>query len=91
MRFKILLYNDARAIHRGTARGIGSSDKWTVYMLATQLAFSQFPYGILPAIVGWVVGNAWVEELVPAGIVRWRVPLMKMFRTKQAGEVNTKA
>src|SRR5690348_12313572 len=43
-------------------------------MLAVQLAFSQFPYGILPIIVGWVVGNAWGVEFLPSVIVRWRVP-----------------
>lgn len=72
--FKILLDDDSRAIHTGTARGIDFSDKWTVYMLAGQLALSQFPYGIVPAAIGWIIGNAWNDELVPGGLVRWRVP-----------------
>ena len=72
--FKVLLDDDIRAIQAGTARGIDFSDKWTMYVLAGQLAFSQFPYALLPALVGWVVGNAWNDELVPSGLVRWRVP-----------------
>jgi len=57
-----------------TARGLELSDKWTVYVLAAQLALSQFPFGLLHAAVGWLVGSAWTEELVPGGLVRWRVP-----------------
>lgn len=72
--FKILLEDDERRIQAGVASGLDFSDKWTVYMLTAQLALSQFPYGLLPALVGWVVGNAWREELVPASLVRWRVP-----------------
>ncbi|KAK5950320.1 hypothetical protein OHC33_008539 [Knufia fluminis] len=72
--FKILLDDDEQRLHAGTARGLELSDKWTVYMLATQLALSQFPFGLLPAVVGWFVGNAWTEELVPGGLVRWRIP-----------------
>lgn len=72
--FKILFEDDDRRTRTGEARGVSVSDKWTVYMLAAQLALSQFPYGLLPALVGWVVGNAWSDELVPGGLVRWRVP-----------------
>lgn len=72
--FKILLDGDEQRVRTGTARGLDFSDKWTMYLLAAQLALSQFPYGLLPAFVGWVVGNAWREELVPSGLVRWRVP-----------------
>lgn len=72
--FKILFDDDPRKIQQGTARGFELTDKWTIYLLTAQLALSQFPYGLLPAFVGWVVGNAWTEELVPAGLVRWRVP-----------------
>ena len=72
--FKILVDEDPAAIQAGTARGIDFSDKWTVYMLAAQLALSQFPYGLLPAAVGWIIGNAWNDELVPSGMVRWRAP-----------------
>lgn len=72
--FKVMLDDDVERIRNGTARGFEVTDKWTTYLLAAQLALSQFPYGLLPAFVGWVVGNAWTEELVPAGLVRWRLP-----------------
>lgn len=72
--FKVLLDDDTERIRNGTARGFEVTDKWTTYLLAAQLALSQFPYGLLPAFVGWIVGNAWTEELVPAGLVRWRLP-----------------
>lgn len=72
--FKILIDSDETKIRNGTARGVEFTDKWTVYLITVQLALSQFPFGLLPATVGWVVGSAWVEELVPSGLVRWRVP-----------------
>lgn len=72
--FKILLDDDEQRIRAGIARAIDFSDKWTMYLLAAQLALSQFPFGLLPALVGWVVGNAWTAELVPSGMIRWRVP-----------------
>lgn len=50
------------------------SDKSTTYLLAAQLALSQFPSSILPAIVGWVVGHAWRAELLPGRATGWRVP-----------------
>jgi len=67
--FKILLDDSSTS-----TRGIELSEKWTIYLLTAQLALSQFPYGLLPALVGWIVGNAWADELVPGGLVRWRVP-----------------
>lgn len=72
--FKLLLDDDEERLRRGTARGIDLSDKWTTYLLAAQLALTQFPYGLLPAFIGWFVGSAWTEELVPVSLVRWRVP-----------------
>lgn len=72
--FKLLLETDDQRLRAGTARGVELSDKWTIYMLAAQLTLSQFPFGLLPAVVGLLVGNAWVEELVPGGLVRWRIP-----------------
>lgn len=41
------------------------SDKSTTYIIAVQLALSQFPSMLLPAVVGWVVGVAWRTELLP--------------------------
>lgn len=72
--FKVLLEDDPAKVQNGTAKGLEFTDKWTVYLITAQLAMSQFPFGLLPAVVGWVVGSAWVEELVPSSIVRWRVP-----------------
>ena len=54
--------------------GVTLSDKSTNYLLAAQLAMSQFPYSLLPAAVGWVVGSAWRGDLLPGGMGRWRVP-----------------
>jgi len=54
--------------------GITLSDKSTTYVLAVQLALSQFPYTLLPAAVGWVVGSAWAGELLPGRVMAWRVP-----------------
>ncbi|KAJ5606194.1 hypothetical protein N7510_008975 [Penicillium lagena] len=41
------------------------SDKSPTYLIAAQLALSQFPCTLLPALVGWVVGVAWRAELLP--------------------------
>jgi hypothetical protein len=41
------------------------SDKSTTYIVASQLALSQFPAMILPAVLGWIVGVAWRAELLP--------------------------
>lgn len=49
------------------------SSKSPVYLIATQLALSQFPYMLLPAATGWVVGLVWRAEVLPGG-VSWRVP-----------------
>jgi membrane associated rhomboid family serine protease len=54
-------------------KGVMLSDKSTTYLLATQLALSQFPYNTVPALVGWVVGTAWVGDLLPGRMSRWRV------------------
>ncbi|KAJ5168226.1 uncharacterized protein N7482_003820 [Penicillium canariense] len=41
------------------------SDKTTTYLVAAQLALSQFPAMLLPSIIGWLVGMAWRAELLP--------------------------
>jgi hypothetical protein len=58
----------------GHESGVMLSDKSTTYLLAAQLALSQFPYSLLPAATGWAVGTAWVGELLPGRLGRWRVP-----------------
>lgn len=53
------------------------SDKTTTYIVAAQLALSQFPATLLPAAVGWFVGLAWRAELLPGlspGAHGFRVP-----------------
>lgn len=54
-------------------KGITLSDKSTTYLLAAQLALSQFPYNAVPALVGWMVGTAWAGEMLPGRMGRWRV------------------
>ncbi|ODH13614.1 hypothetical protein ACO22_07079 [Paracoccidioides brasiliensis] len=50
------------------------SDKSTTYLLASQLALSQFPHTLLAAATGWVVGYAWRSEILPGRVAAWRVP-----------------
>ncbi|KAH8697573.1 hypothetical protein BGW36DRAFT_427530 [Talaromyces proteolyticus] len=53
------------------------SDKSTTYLVAAQLALSQFPASLLPAITGWAIGVAWRADILPTsrGLGRgWRVP-----------------
>ncbi|KAF3187889.1 hypothetical protein TWF225_004103 [Orbilia oligospora] len=49
------------------------SDKFYVYIVAAQLAVSQFPGSLVGAAVGWIAGYAWRAEVVPWG--RWRWPI----------------
>jgi membrane associated rhomboid family serine protease len=71
-RWRVLLPTGSRSSGGGSARlkGLTFSDKSTTYLLATQLALSQFPYNLLPAGVGWVIGTAWVGDML---LPRWRV------------------
>jgi hypothetical protein len=48
------------------------TSKTMSYFLPIQLALSQFPSSILPAAVGWAVGYAYRNEVLPA--TNWRVP-----------------
>ncbi|KAJ5217231.1 hypothetical protein N7468_010239 [Penicillium chermesinum] len=41
------------------------SDKSTTYIVAAQLALSQFPAMLFPSAIGWIVGVAWRAELLP--------------------------
>ncbi|KAF3388704.1 DSC E3 ubiquitin ligase complex subunit 2 [Penicillium rolfsii] len=53
------------------------SDKTTTYLVAAQLALSQFPAMLLPSAIGWIVGMAWRAELLPGlspGSHGFRVP-----------------
>ncbi|KAL4782844.1 hypothetical protein BJX76DRAFT_276536 [Aspergillus varians] len=57
---------------------ISLTDKSTTYLIAAQLALSQFPYMLLPSAIGWIVGVAWRGDLLPlvagSGSAGWRVP-----------------
>jgi len=48
------------------------TSKSSSYFLPLQLALSQFPASIIPALVGWTVGLAYRYELMPG--TQWRVP-----------------
>jgi len=63
--------------------GITLSDKSTTYVLAAQLALSQFPYNLVPAAVGWIMGSAWEGEMLPMGLTRWRVPAWVVGESRQ--------
>lgn len=57
---------------------ISLTDKSTTYLIAAQLALSQFPYMLLPSALGWIVGVAWRADVLPcvagSGSAGWRVP-----------------
>ncbi|KAL2819414.1 hypothetical protein BJX63DRAFT_428636 [Aspergillus granulosus] len=57
---------------------ISLTDKSTTYLVAAQLALSQFPYMVLPSVMGWIVGVAWRADVLPlaagTGSSGWRVP-----------------
>ena len=56
------------------ARALTFTDKSTTYLLAGQLALSQFPHSLLGAAVGWLIGYAWRREILPGSASGWRVP-----------------
>ena len=68
--------------------GVVLSDKSTTYVMAAQLALSQFPYSLLPAAVGWGVGQAWLGDLLPGRMTSWRVPrwVLGEFGAKSAAD-----
>jgi membrane associated rhomboid family serine protease len=68
--------------------GVILSDKTTTYMMAAQLALSQFPYSLLAASVGWIVGLAWGGDLLPGRMNAWRIPRWWLgdFGAKSAAE-----
>jgi hypothetical protein len=51
---------------------IALTSKSTSYILPLQLALSQFPYALAPALVGWVIGYGYRWELLPGS--SWRIP-----------------
>ncbi|KAJ5777786.1 hypothetical protein N7520_001032 [Penicillium odoratum] len=71
------------------------SDKSTTYLVAAQLALSQFPAMLLPSAVGWIVGIAWRAELLPGlspSATGFRVPAwMVGERERRSGVANGSA
>lgn len=54
--------------------GLTFSDKSYRYLLAMQLALFQWPGSLFGAVVGWVVGYSWRNDLLPAILTHWRIP-----------------
>lgn len=54
--------------------GLTFSDKSYRYALALQLALFQWPGSLLGAVVGWVVGYSWRNDLLPGAMTKWRLP-----------------
>lgn len=68
-------YKIATALSAGNDdQGITFSDKSYRYLLAAQLALSQWPGSVLGALMGWVVGYSWRMEVLPRRLIRWRLP-----------------
>jgi hypothetical protein len=67
--------------------GITFSDKSYIYLPAVQLCLSQFPGSLVSAVVGWVVGYLWRNDVLPAVVTRWRLPgWMVGVRGRKRGE-----
>lgn len=58
----------------GSLSGLTVSDKWGLYVLYTQLAFSQFPGSLICAATGYITGLMWEFSLVPSAIKHFRLP-----------------
>jgi len=84
-RYKIVTGSTPSTGGSGTP-GFVLSDKSTTYILAAQLALSQFPYQLMPAAVGWTIGTAWAGDLLPGGMSRWRVPSWIVGETSKSKE-----
>lgn len=54
--------------------GLTFSDKTYRYILAAQLALFQWPGAVLSAAVGWILGHAWRNDVLPGRLTNWRVP-----------------
>lgn len=67
------------------------SDKSTTYLVAAQLALSQFPAMLLPSAVGWTIGVAWRAELLPGlspASTGFRVPAWLVGERERRGAAN---
>ncbi|KAJ5659762.1 hypothetical protein N7507_006213 [Penicillium longicatenatum] len=89
--------NDTAPTPKPTPKGLTLlfSDKSTTYLVAAQLALSQFPAMLLPSAVGWIVGMAWRAELLPGlspSATGFRVPAWIVGeRERRSGAANGSA
>lgn len=54
--------------------GLTFSDKSYTYAIAGQLSLVQFPGSLFGAVLGWMLGYMWRNEILPARLTRFRVP-----------------
>lgn len=54
--------------------GLTLSNKSYRYVLALHLSLLQWPGSLVGAAVGWTVGYAWREGILPQACIRWRIP-----------------
>lgn len=54
--------------------GLTFSDKSFSYAIALQMSLVQFPGSLLGAVVGWVLGYMYRNEILPHSLIEWRVP-----------------
>jgi len=72
------------ALRNGT---VTFTSKTLIYVIPLQLALSQFPSSLLPAAVGWAVGYAYRNEVLPA--TSWRVPAWVVGQKSKKPSVET--
>lgn len=63
--------------------GLTFSDKSITYAIACQMAVVQFPGSLLGAVVGWVAGYMYRNEILPQSMIDWRVPAWMVGATEQ--------
>ncbi|KAL0470232.1 hypothetical protein QR685DRAFT_247782 [Neurospora intermedia] len=73
-KYKVALSANTPSNASDDTSGFIFSDKSTRYLMALQLALFQWPGSLLGAVIGWVVGYLWRNDLLPAAVARWRVP-----------------
>lgn len=72
--YKYRIATSTQSIANAPPNGILFSDKSVTYLLASQLALSQLPGSLLVAGVGWGIGVAWRNDILPEKILLWRLP-----------------
>ena len=72
--YKYRVVTSAASSSSTTPDGLLFSDKSVTYLLASQLALSQLPGSLLAASVGWGIGLAWRNDILPDHVMAWRLP-----------------